>query len=282
MLIYNRKTNKIEESKEYQEKQLTFLYETYIGRILLKLFIARPIFSKLRAISQKSKRSKKKIKPFIEKFNIDMTKYDGNYESFNEFFTRKRKIKNDSKEDELVSIADSKLLVYNIDGNLKINVKHSIYSLEEILGEKLDVSPYKNGFCLIFRLSIDDYHRYVFPDDGKYIKRYKVKGSLHTIRPIASKYRVYSRNSREISILRTKHLGEIIQIEVGALLVGAIRNNELSEFKKLDEKGYFEYGGSTIILLLKNNVEIDEDITKNSKNNIETKIEIGERIGKIK
>ena len=172
--------------------------------------------------------------------------------------------------------------VYNIDENLKIDVKYSTYTLEELLNKKLDINIYKNGYCLIFRLSVDDYHRFVFPDDGKYVKRYHVKGELHTVRPIASKYRVFSRNTREISLLQTENLGDIIQIEVGALLVGKIQNKEVKHFKKLEEKGYFEYGGSTIILLLRNNVQIDEDIKENSQKGIETKVKIGERIGKIK
>ncbi len=281
MLIYNRKTKKIEQEEEYQEKMLHFLYETYLGRFILKLFIARPAFSKIKSRRQKSTKSKAQIGPFIEKYRIDMSEYDEEYESFNDFFIRKRKIKNNSKQNELVSIADSKLLVYNITDDLKINVKHSVYTLEELLKEKIDINMYKNGHCLIFRLSVDDYHRYVFPDDGEYIKRYHINGTLHTVRPISSKYRVYSRNTREISLLRTKNLGKIIQIEVGALLVGCIKNNDVKEFKKLDEKGYFEYGGSTIILLLKDNVNIDKDILQNSEKGIETKVKIGDKIGVI-
>ena len=281
MFVYNRETNKIEEKEEYGEKILHFLYDTYIGRIILKLFVARPFFSKLRAKKQKSIRSKEKIKQFIEKYKIDMSEYDDEYDTFNDFFIRKRKIENKSKQNELVAIADSNLIAYNIDENLKIDVKYSTYNLEELLNEKLDISKYKNGYCLIFRLSIDDYHRYVFPDDGKYIKRYHINGILHTVRPISSRYRVYSRNTREVSVLQTENLGEIIQIEIGALLVGCIKNNDVKSFKKLDEKGYFEYGGSTIILLLKDNVKIDEDIIENSKKSIETKVKIGEKVGII-
>ena len=282
MLIYDRKTKKIEEKEDEQEKTLEFLYETYLGRLLLKLFVARPIFSKIRSNKQKSQRSQKEIKPFIEKYKIDMSEYNENYKTFNDFFIRSRKIENHTKDNELVAIADSKLLIYPIDNNLKINVKHSIYSIEEILKEKIDISSYKNGYCMIFRLSVDDYHRYVFPDDGEYIKRYYIKGTLHTVRPISSKYKVYSRNAREVSILHTKHLGNVIQIEVGALLIGCIKNNNIEKFKKLDEKGYFEYGGSSIVLFVKNNVQIDKDILEHSNKNIETKVKIGERIGEIK
>ena len=133
MLIYNREKKKIEEKEEYQEKTIHFLYETYLGRIMLKLFIARPFFSRLMSKRQKSKKSKKKIESFIQKYQIDMSEYDKEFECFNDFFIRKRKIENNSKMDEIVAIADSKLSVYNIDENIKIDVKYSTYTLEELL-----------------------------------------------------------------------------------------------------------------------------------------------------
>ena len=51
-------------------------------------------------------------------------------------------------------------------------------------------------------------------------------------------------------------------------------------FRKGEEKGYFEMGSSTIVLMIKKDViKIDEDILNNSNNGIETKVLIGERIG---
>lgn len=42
------------------------------------------------------------------------------------------------------------------------------------------------------------------------------------------------------------------------------------------EKGYFQFGGSTIILLLeKDKVEIREELLERTKNQCETKIEAG-------
>lgn len=59
--IYHRDSKKLIEEKEYQEELLIFLYKTVIGRSLLKLFVARPWFSNLRARYQKSPESKKDI-----------------------------------------------------------------------------------------------------------------------------------------------------------------------------------------------------------------------------
>ena len=114
------------------------------------------------------------------------------------------------------------------------------------------------------------------------VENYKIAGELHTVRSISEKYNVFSRNSREISILRTEHIGDVAQIEVGALLVGAIKNNEKEQFVKGEEKGYFEYGGSTIVLLFEEGrISLDEDIIEQSKLGIETKVSIGEKIGVI-
>ena len=69
-------------------------------------------------------------------------------------------------------------------------------------------------------------------------------------------------------------------MEVGALLVGKIVNMEKLKFKKGEEKGWFELGGSTILLFFaENTVNIDKDIISNSYKGIETKVKYGERIG---
>ena len=71
---------------------------------------------------------------------------------------------------------------------------------------------------------------------------------------------------------------DMVEMEVGALLVGKIRNHGLRRFAKLQEKGYFEYGGSTVILLCKG-IQMDKDILDHSARGIETVVRMGERIG---
>lgn len=271
MLIYHRDTQTYHEEIEYKGKTLDFLYNTMVGRILLKLVVARPWFSRLWANYQKSPISQKDIKPFVKKYNIQAA--TGNYESFNDFFVRQKKYHTNTSTNELIAIADSKLSVYKISDHLMLHIKNSEYTLADLVNNAIDLSEFKNGICLIFRLAVDDYHRYVFFDDGVVEKQFFIHGMLHTIRPIANKYKVYSQNCREVSVLNTQNFGQAIQIEVGAMLVGKINNHATSSFRKMDEKGYFEFGGSTIVLLLKDNVKIDTDIVN------ETQVFIGERIG---
>ena len=64
----------------------------------------------------------------------------------------------------------------------------------------------------------------------------------------------------------TENFDKVIQVEVGAILVGKIVNlhHDNYKFKKGEEKGYFEFGGSTIVLITKNNIKIDDDIILNT------------------
>ena len=283
MWIYDRQKRKCIKENEYRAVTLKLLYNTKIGRIILKLVVARPYFSKIVALYKKSKLSVKDIKPFVQKYKIRTKEYDlSNINSFNDFFIRKRDIKDNSSSKDLVAIADAKLSIYNIDNSLKLNIKNSNYTLGEILNDNKLAEEYRNGVCLVYRLTVDDYHRYHFLDNGFIKNQYKIQGELHTIRPISSKYKAYSRNCREISILHTDTFGDVIQVEVGATLVGCINNHKRFMFRKLQEKGYFEYGGSTIIIIMKNNVNIDKDIEYYCKHDTEVKVRIGEKIGTYK
>ncbi|MEG0398241.1 MAG: phosphatidylserine decarboxylase, partial [Cetobacterium sp.] len=80
----------------------------------------------------------------------------------------------------------------------------------------------------------------------------------------------------------TKNFGNIVMSEIGATMVGGIKQTYIpnSFVKKGDEKGYFYFGGSSCILLFeKGKVTIDRDIIDNSKKGIETKVMMGEKIG---
>ena len=285
--IYDRKNKKYYEEKEKGNGVLKLLYNTFIGRIILKIII-HPVISKLGSIYNKSYFSKFKISRFIKTHNIVIEDFEEkNYKSFNDFFTRdiKSKKRPFSKDKiHFISPADSKLLVYNITEDLKLNIKDSTYTLNELVNNEEDLSEYKNGLCLVFRLTIDDYHHYCYPDNGVLIKNNFIKGKLHTVRSISKNYKIYKVNQREYSILNTENFGEIIYIEVGALMVGKIINSNKCKFLKGEEKGHFELGGSTIVILLKDNqIKIDKDILENSKKDIETKVRYREKIGvKIK
>lgn len=270
--------------KEEEDLTIKFLYDTFLGRILL-LFITRVTFSKIITNFLDSRYSIILIKPFIKKYNIDTSLYENKkYKSFNEYFIRNKKeeyINIDKNINDLISPCDCKLSAYNVKDNI-FKVKHVSYNLELLLKDKSLAEEYKNDYVIVCRLSPDNYHRYCYIDNGYHINNKKIRGKLDTVRPeIVGKEKVYVTNSRSYTVLNTDNFGKVIQVEVGALMVGKIKNNyKEHEFTKGEEKGYFKYGGSTIILLVKKDkVKIDNYLINNTKNGYETIINIGDKIG---
>ena len=263
---------------------LRFLYNTILGRILL-LFITKATFSKIATKFLDSNISRILIKPFVKKYKIDTELYiDKKYKSFNDFFKRIKKeeyINIDTNPDSFISPCDCKLSVYKASENT-FKIKGVSYDLELLLKSKFLAQDYKDGYVVVCRLTPDNYHRYCYIDNGYHDANKKIKGNLNTVRPIATtKKDVFITNARSYTVLDTSNFGQVIQIEVGALMVGKIKNNYTNHsFKKGEEKGFFEYGGSTIILLVKNDkVKIDNYLLNNTKNGYETIVSIGEKIG---
>ena len=263
---------------------LRFLYNTILGRILL-LFITKATFSKIATKFLDSNISRILINPFVKKYKIDTELYiDKKYKSFNDFFKRIKKeeyINIDTNPDSFISPCDCKLSVYKASENT-FKIKGVSYDLELLLKSKFLAQDYKDGYVVVCRLTPDNYHRYCYIDNGYHDANKKIKGNLNTVRPIATtKKDVFITNARSYTVLDTSNFGQVIQIEVGALMVGKIKNNYTNHsFKKGEEKGFFEYGGSTIILLVKNDkVKIDNYLLNNTKNGYETIVSIGDKIG---
>lgn len=263
-----------------------FLYHTLLGRIILS-FLIKPSFSKKIGKYLDSPKSIKRIDRFIKKNHIVKEDYVlDDIHSFNDFFSRQIKEGKrilDSVPQHLISPCDGKVTYYPIGGNLTFPIKNSIYRLSDFVDDEKLVSSFQDGSVLVLRLSVDDYHRYCYLDDGTKEENVFLKGVLHTVNPIANdRYKIYVLNQREYTVLHTAHFSDVIQIEVGALLVGKIANiQEKGSYRRGEEKGKFLYGGSTIVLLLHRDVHIDEDIIKNSKEGAETRVRMGEKIGYV-
>lgn len=285
MKIYDRAAGKYREETEYGGKSLKFLYGTAVGRILLKAFFCRRLYSEINGAFMRSPLSRGKIQPFIEKYGIDLSGCEKtSFKSFDDFFTRKYNFTTDCSPDELIAPCCGRLTVYPIDGELVLKIKGSAYTLTELTGGGFDLSDYCGGVCFVYRLAVQDCHRYVFCDDGEIIRTEELAGVLHTVRPISERFRVFAHNHRICTLLRTEHFGDVIQIEVGALQVGKINNRSVRNFSRMEEKGYFSFGGSTIIQLFKRSaVVVDGDISEHSKNGVEVLVKTGERVaGRIK
>ena len=182
----------------------------------------------------------------------------------------------------LISPCDGYLSVYPVADDLTYRIKHVEYSLERLFKSRDLAEQYAGGTCLIFRLTPQDYHRYCYVCDGVRVESGIIEGCLHCVRPAAySSLPVFVENSREYIVLSTPAFGTVVQMEVGALLVGKIHNlRSNSRVFQGQEKGYFEFGGSTILVLVKKNrLELSEDVVKQTRNGKEMRICLGETVG---
>ena len=168
------------------------------------------------------------------------------------------------------------------DTSTGLHIKQTEYTIDELLRNPSLGKRYQGGYVWVLRLCVQDYHRYIYPDNAAESGRIRIPGILHTVNPVANDvYPIYKENSREYSLLKTENFRTVLMMEVGALLVGRIENRPGKAFvKRGDEKGNFAFGGSTIVLITeKNAVKPDEDILNNSREGIETRVFMGEKIG---
>ena len=269
-----------------QDSFLAAAYSSAMGRALMK-FLGCPIFSKCARVILDSKFSVPFIFGFAEKNGIDMFDYEERmYRSFNDFFTRKIKpgrrfITKD--KNLLVSPSDGKVTAYKITQSDTFIIKNAVYNTASLLRDSKLAKRYEGGYAVIIRLSVDDYHRYCYCADGVKSHNRKINGILHTVNPVVNNYLpVFKENSREYCMIRTEQFGDIIQMEVGALMVGRIKNHKkkVSVVHRGEEKGMFEFGGSTVVLLTEpGKVQTDEDLVRNSATGAETLVKMGEKIG---
>lgn len=276
----------LRDAPDGQDRLLSALYGSVFGRILLKPLTA-PWISRAAGCLLSTRASCILIRPFIRSNHIDMEQFQKtSYASYNEFFARKirpelRPV--DTCPHHLISPCDSKLTVLPVTQDGRFRLKQTEYTAASLLKNAELAKKYEGGYVLIFRLTVDDYHRYCYICDGETEPPVAIPGVLHTVNPIANDYfPIYKENAREYTILHTKEFGDVLTMEVGALLVGKIVNHHRTKARvsRGEEKGYFQFGGSTVVVMLPaGTAEIDADILANSANGIETIVKYGEKIG---
>lgn len=268
-----------------QDRLLEWMYGTVPGRCLVQLMI-QPWVSRAAGWLCDSRLSALIIEPFRKKNRICMDDFeDRKYRSFNDFFTRQLRPGARPVDPELSNLTapcDSKLTVCPITENARFRVKGTDYTLESLLQNRELANRFLGGTLLLFRLTVGDYHRYGYIDSGYAGTSVRIPGVYHTVNPAAaSRFPIYKENTREYTLLESENFGTILQMEVGAAMVGRIVNNPGNRrVFRGEEKGRFEFGGSTVIVLLqKNAAQVDADILKNTEENAETVVKYGEKIG---
>ena len=288
--LYNRRTSKIEHENTYKLDGLAFLYKTEFGKMLTHTILNKHIISTLYGRTVKGRRSIAQIGKFIKHYKIDVSEIKrplSSFRSFNDFFTRELNEKArpiDHEPSHLISPADSRLFVFDLSKSPNLPVKGYWYSLNMLVKDKKLAKEYADGWCFIYRLAPVDYHRYCYIDDGYHDKVKRLRGVLHSVHPVAltTTKSLLSKNYRELTVLKTENFGKVLHLEVGALFVGKIVqvNKNAHTFKRGEEKGWFEFGGSTIIQLFKKDfIQPDQDLIEHSANKIETLVKMGEKTG---
>ena len=274
----------------FAENTLRWLYENWLGFKIFSYLLNNRAFCWLYGKSQNSPFTRRQIADFVSQHQIDSTEIElplTSYPSFNAFFSRKLKPNaRPFAQDPTVFCApgDGKVLVYpQLEGQTKIPVKGSLIKIESLLASQTAAQNYYGGSALVVRLAPYDYHRFHFPDSGTAEPSRYIKGEYHSVNPIALTKigDVYCRNHRAITEFHSQNFGRIAYIEIGAITIGSIvQTYQPGTVQKGAEKGYFQYGGSTLVLLFeKKAIAFDEDLIRDSAQNLEVQVLTGSRLG---
>lgn len=303
---HNRSLNRVENEKVFGGEYVDLAYRTKLGLFLTKLLFIRRWLSVIMGMYENSKLSLRRIPFFIDQYDIKMDDYEAqNFKSFNEFFIRKFKAgKRPFKEspNTFCAGAEARYLAFeNISANTRVKVKGIELSIAELFGTTKEAQAaardFDGGTVIIARLCPVDYHRFHFPCDGEVISQYRVPGVLHSVNPVAlaAEPEVFLVNERQVCLFQNSVFGKVAMIEVGALGVGKIIQSYFSDvdagnlnrtkFVKGAEKGYFLFGGSTVIWVLqKGALSLSADLLKNSTSTdiLETWIPLGDELGEFR
>tara|TARA_R110002049_G_scaffold120166_3_gene274577 strand:+ start:1635 stop:2534 length:900 start_codon:yes stop_codon:yes gene_type:complete len=290
ILIIDRDTGHKFEEVILGERYIRWAYQDSTSSFIERFLFKSTLFSKMMGFWYDSSLSRGKIETTIKELGIDESeflKHKSSFRTFNEFFIRhlKPEARPYSKDDnDIVSPADGRVLVFPaLTEDSFAPVKGYPFSIRNMLPDISD--RYVDGALAIVRLCPADYHRYHFPCAGKVRDARQIDGALHSVNPIAlgSGADVFGENKRSYTLIETANAGLMCFVEVGAFGVGCIVDTAYSGIvEKMDEKGYFKFGGSTIVLVFeKGKIEFCQDLIDNSAKGMETLVKVGQTLARV-
>jgi phosphatidylserine decarboxylase len=286
---FDRQSGKMCQETVMGDAAIKWAYQTMSGQWCSRLLFGTSWLSSALGWYFDSPLSKGKIASAIADLNIDEGEFaepKEQYASFNAFFTRKLKegARPFSSDPSLfLCPADGRLLVYeDIEEDSLVTVKGVEDRIEALFARPMP--EFVGGKVAVVRLCPADYHRYHFPCDATVVDEVTVAGQYHSVNPMAlkAKPRVFCVNKRSYTLLDTERFGRVAFMEVGAFGVAGIHQTyQGTQVARMQEKGYFDFGGSTVVLVFqKDAVLFDEDLRQNSAKGIETLVKVGETIGR--
>lgn len=297
-IIYiDRQSGEQHIEKVYKEAALRLFYgesnlNSFLYTWLLPSLVKLPWFSRLYGYLQKIPSSAHQIAPFISEFQVDSSEFlepVSSYHSFNDFFIRKLKREArpiNSNPCNATIPADGRYYFYaDIDKCPGFIVKKKKFTLEALLGDHSLAKEFQGGSMVLARLCPSDYHRFHFPCDCLPSPTHLINGWLYSVNPIALKKNIHilTQNKRTLCELRTPLFGKVIYMEIGATNVGSIQETYTPHQwqAKGAEKGYFEFGGSALVLLFaKNTIQFDSDLLEATEKGMEIRCLLGQSMGK--
>ena len=265
---------------------LRFAYETLLGRTLWPVLFGSRIPSALLGMRYDSPRSRRdiaKLAAIPGCRSDEAEKPVSEYASFNDFFTRRLRPGARPVGEGFVSPADGRLRLFlGADADSPFPLKGAERTLRRVLGPDCGLE-WRRCDIAVVRLAPVDYHRFHFPCDCRtpWPVR-KIPGGYHSVNPIALVRHpdIYADNERQ-TLLCEASFGRFALVDVGAFGVGTIVQTYTGEtHAKGEEKGYFKFGGSTVIVVTEAGaLKYDADIVRNSADGLETRVLCGEKIG---
>lgn len=294
--FWHRGHRKMETELVYGDRAIQYLYQNDWGKRANRL-VTSPWVSKMYGFYQDLPISHRKVRPFIEKFSIDIAEYEpgsrpsydpkDSYGSFNEFFIRRFRMGKRPFVPEpgrMPAFAEARYVGHgSITPDTVFPVKGAFLTAAGLLGNSDVCRPFEGGPLLIARLCPVDYHRFHYPDSGRVIDQWRVTGRYDSVNPVALRLKpeIFIANERHVSILQTENFGKLAYIEVGAVCVGKIVQTHRwnKPFLRGEEKGYFLFGGSTVVLLGEKGAwKPSADILEKTSQGIETYLRLGEEV----
>ncbi|MBC8350230.1 MAG: phosphatidylserine decarboxylase [Verrucomicrobia bacterium] len=275
----------------YGEKWLHRIYGSPFGRLILWLAVKRSWFSRWYGYRMGKPKSRQLIPGFISKYGLDVSEFAENedsFPSFNDFFVRRLKPSArpiSQADDVAIFPADGRHMGFQDLSDLEgVFVKGQSFDLKSLFGSEETAAPFEQGTLIISRLCPVDYHRFHYPLAGKASAPTLINGGLSSVNPIALRrdLSIFWQNKRNLSYLETDGFGRIASFEVGATCVGSMTYGEsLPGFvEKGDEKGFFSFGGSSVLTLFEpNRILLAEDLLEHSAQNRELYARMGEPMG---
>jgi phosphatidylserine decarboxylase len=280
------------EERVHAHRFLVWLYSTRSGRLLERLLAGSPHASRLYGWWQRRPSSRRRIRPFVERMEVDLSECSCHIEdfaSFADFFTRRLHPgarPADPDPERCTCPADGRVLVFpRVELRTPFRIKRARFQLEGLLRDGSQARRFDGGAMAVVRLGLADVHHVHFPDAGVPGPARSIPGHYHAGGPYAAEWLVpfYAENHRAVTPFASEHFGSMLIVEVGALTVGSIRQAyRLGEpVPKGAHKAGFEPGGSTVVLLfLPGAIRFDADLVSWSAAEVEVGLRAGESLGR--